>query len=59
MLRRGIVKIVYMKVEVAGDKKFMWSSGSRGEEVLELFEEYRKFLRVSRRRWATIDIEDS
>jgi hypothetical protein len=58
LLRRRVIKVIDMKVEVASYKKFMRSSGSRGEEVLEVFKEYRKFLRVRRGRRATIYIED-
>jgi hypothetical protein len=47
-----------MKVEVASDKKFVGSSGCRGKEVLKLFKEDRKFVRVNRRGWATVDIVD-
>ena len=50
--------IIEVEVEVTSDKKFVRSSSSRCEKSLELIKEYRQFLRMDRRRWTAIDVED-
>ena len=50
--------IVNVEIEVTSDKKFMRSSSSRCEKSLELIKEYRQFLRMDRRRWTAVDVED-
>jgi hypothetical protein len=50
--------IIDVEVEITSDKKFVRGSSSRCEKSLDLIKEYGQFLRMDRRRWTAIDVED-